>query len=310
MASTLARARRSGRDRRLCRGRAGAAHADRHGRGRRAVRDGALRRRVDLDDRPRPRPRRPDRPGDERRHAQDRVRVAARSASRTAPAASGSPTARSTRSAGSTRARARSLKKIRSASTPTARRSAAGSVWVTSELDGTVRRISPKKNKVTATIKAGIDAERRRLRVRLALGRRPRPAASSFKINVKTNKVVKRISHREGGLDHAVARLAVGLERDRPRLPRQSRDRRGHRARRRRREPARLGVDQRRALGAEHRRRHDLDRRSGEERGAHDARRPARARSRSRRPAGDVWISVSDAGEIWRVPAQFNNARN
>jgi DNA-binding beta-propeller fold protein YncE len=64
---------------------------------------------------------------------------------------------------------------------------------VTSEIDGTVRRISPKKNKVTATIKAGITPNG----VVYAFGSlwvADLGGSKLFKINVKTNKVVKRIS--------------------------------------------------------------------------------------------------------------------
>ena len=111
---------------------------------------------------------------------------------------------------------------------------AAGSVWVTSELDGTVRRISPKKNKVTATIKAGITPNGVVYAFGVALGRRPRrrQAVQDQRQDEQGRRSGSRVA--EGGLDHAVAGLALGLERDRQRLPRQSRDRCRHRARRRR----------------------------------------------------------------------------
>ena len=142
---------------------------------------------------------------------------------------------------------------------------------MTSELDGTVRRISPKKNKVTETIKAGIDAERRRLRVRLAAGSPTSAAAAlqdqredeqgreadlvakvdwitpspdALSVSSESGRVF-RVNPATGASPRAVY---VGAN------------------------PLGLRVDQRRAWVPNIDERNDLDRRSGEERGTHDAR--------------------------------------
>ena len=132
----------------------------------------------------------------------------------------------------------------------------AGSVWVTSEDDGTVRRISPAKNAVVKTIKVGAGPNG----VVYAFGAlwiANLGGGTLVRLDVRTNRVSKRI---------AIAKAdwvtpspdALWVSSETGQLARVS---------------ARLGLGQRRALGSEHRRRHDLDRRPVAESRAHDARR-------------------------------------
>jgi YVTN family beta-propeller protein len=69
---------------------------------------------------------------------------------------------------------------------------AAGSVWVTSEADGTVRRISPGTNRVTKTIKVGLQPNG----VVYAFGSlwiADLGGSSLIRLDVRSNRVTKRI---------------------------------------------------------------------------------------------------------------------
>src|SRR5206468_497581 len=86
----------------------------------------------------------------------------------------------------------RIVKKIRIGSNSYGVAYGAGSVWVTSELDGTVRRINPRTNKVRTKIKAGVTPNG----LVYAFGSlwvADLGGDTLFRINVKTNRVVKKI---------------------------------------------------------------------------------------------------------------------
>ena len=186
--------------------------ADREGQDRRAVRSRRLRRGLDLDDRPRPRPGRPRRSRRRTPSPSGSRSRAGRSASPTAPAASGWPTGRRTSSARINPRTNRVVKRITIGFSTYGVGFGAGSVWTTSEADGTVRRISPAKNRVVAKIKVGQTPNGVVVRLRRDLGRRPREghARPDRPEDEPRHEADRR---REGRLDHAVGRRALGLDR-------------------------------------------------------------------------------------------------
>ena len=301
MDSTLLALAAAGVDSRLCRSRAGAAHADREGHvGAQAgmvlsaagsiwTTDLALGRVVRID------------PATNTVTQQDRRSLRGRSASRTAPAASGSPTARSTRSAGSTRAPARCMKKIRigysTYGATFARRQRLG--------DERARRHrpphQPEEEQGHGDDQGRHDAERRRLRVRLALGRGPRrrQALEDQRQDEQGRRSGSRIA-KVDWITPSPDALWVSSETGSVYRVDPS-DRRGHREGRRSaptrsaRRGSTASSGSRTSTTA--RSRSSIPRRT---RCARRSRR-ARARSRSRRPQATSGSPISDDGEVWRV---------
>ena len=126
----------------------------------------------------------------------------------------------------------------------------------------------------------GADAERRRRTPSARSGSPTSGEGRVVRIDPKTNKVTKRIAVAKADWITPSAD-ALWVSTEAARSSGSIRERRGRRNDQRRREPARVGVGRRRALGAEHRRRNDLGDRSGPERGPDDVRgRPGPARRR------------------------------
>ena len=161
-------------------------------------------------------------------------------------------------------------------------------------------RIDPRTNRVVKTFDAGSEPNGL-LHAFGPLWVGDYGGGKLLRIDPATGRILQRWPNAHANWITASARNALGVERGREDRPHRPCDGRGEGDGQGRRQPARDGVDRRRAVGAEHRLRLGLDRRPGVEPGARHAQAgfgPASVVL----AGGAVWVGDTEDGDIWRLP--------